>query len=127
MEYVVLGGCFSGIIRDVLILAGVAFLFGGRNYVSGAAPAGGESTGPASEGFSAPDQSAPVGVHRLYRSKNERKLFGVCGGLGVHLNVDPTIIRILFIAGVFASFGFMMLLYIIMAFVIPEEPEAAHA
>ena len=105
----------------VLILAGVAFLFGGRNYISGAAPAAGEPQ----EGAAPAEPSAPPSMHRLYRSRTERKLFGVCGGLGMHLNVDPTLIRIMFIAGVFASFGFMMLLYIIMAFVIPQEPVAA--
>jgi phage shock protein PspC (stress-responsive transcriptional regulator) len=108
----------------VLILAGVAFLFGGRNYISGTTPAGEAS--PAA-GTVPPAAGGPQPVQKLYRSRLERKIFGVCGGLGTHLNVDPTIIRILFIAGVFASFGLAVLLYIIMAFVIPEEPLVIHA
>lgn len=34
---------------------------------------------------------------RLYRSTTDRKIAGVCGGLGEHLNIDPTIIRIIFL------------------------------
>ncbi len=103
----------------VLILAGVAFLFGGRNYVSGSPEGGSE---PAAAGQPPQEGAAQASPRRLYRSRTERKLFGVCGGLGAHLNVDPTILRILFIAGAFASFGFIILLYFIMAIVIPEEP-----
>jgi len=59
---------------------------------------------------------------RLYKSRVERKLFGVCGGIATYANVDPTIIRILFIVAAFASFGFMFLLYIAMAIIVPNEP-----
>lgn len=59
---------------------------------------------------------------RLYKSRIERKLFGVCGGIATYANVDPTIIRILFVVAAFASFGFMILLYIVMAIIVPNEP-----
>ena len=62
----------------------------------------------------------------LYRSRSERMLAGVCGGLGVYYNVDPTVIRLLFV--LFALFvGFSVLLYIILLFIIPLEPEAVAA
>ena len=58
---------------------------------------------------------------RLYRSKKNRILFGVCGGLGEYFDVDPVIIRIiavlLLIPGVFP----VILAYLIMAIIIPEE------
>lgn len=104
----------------VLILAGIAFIFGGRNYVSGS-----ESVPPAQSGSSdpgAPQPAGPVPQARLYRSRSERKLFGVCGGLGVYFGVDPAIVRILFVVAVFASFGLAVLAYILMAIIVPEEP-----
>ena len=59
----------------------------------------------------------------LYRSRSERMLAGVCGGLGVYFNVDPTVIRLLFV--LFALFvGFSVLLYSILLFIIPLLPEA---
>jgi phage shock protein C len=105
----------------LLILAGVAFLFGGRSYVAGAAaPAG--STGATID--APPTGTAPSGPEKLYRSRTDKKIVGVCGGIGAHVNVDPVIIRLLFVAGVLASCGFFVLLYIIMGIIIPQEPAA---
>ena len=52
--------------------------------------------------------------------RKNKKIFGVCGGLGDYFNRDPTLIRVLFVASVLLL-GFGILLYIIMAIVIPEE------
>lgn len=52
--------------------------------------------------------------------KGEKKLFGVCSGLANYFDLDPTIMRIIFIAA-FLFFGTGLLLYIIMAFVMPES------
>jgi phage shock protein PspC (stress-responsive transcriptional regulator) len=51
---------------------------------------------------------------KLYRSNNNKILFGVCGGLGEYLNIDPNIIRLLWLL-LFPSF----FVYIIMAFILP--------
>ena len=106
----------------VLILAGVGFLFGGRNYVTNqqAAPSPG-SQGDLS-GATGPAPVLPVTPARLYRSRLERKLFGVCGGLGAHFAVDPTIVRVLFVISAFASFGLTIFAYILMAIIVPDEP-----
>lgn len=103
----------------VLVLAGVAFLFGGRNSIS--IPVGQSETGGSSS-ESAPAHVNPAEPTRLYRSRRERKLFGVCGGLGTYFGIDPTIVRVLFVVSAFASFGITILAYIIMAIVVPEEP-----
>jgi phage shock protein C len=58
---------------------------------------------------------------RLYRSRDERVLFGVAGGVAEWLDVDPALVRIVFALLVLTA-GFGFLLYIIMALVIPEEP-----
>jgi phage shock protein C len=58
---------------------------------------------------------------RLVRSRDERMLGGVCGGLGEYLNTDPTVIRILFV--IITLFGFAgVFLYLAMWLIVPEEP-----
>lgn len=61
---------------------------------------------------------------RLYRSRTDRQLAGVAGGIARYLEVDPTVVRILWILSIFFG-GFGILLYIIMAFIVPLEPAAA--
>ena len=58
-------------------------------------------------------------MNKLYRSRTERMLFGVCGGLGKYLNVDPTIIRIVAVLLVCGGIG--ILVYLIMAIIVPLE------
>ncbi len=61
---------------------------------------------------------------KLYRSRTDRMIWGVCGGLARYLNVDPTLIRILFVITLFfGSLGFWV--YIIMTIVVPLEPKLA--
>ncbi len=59
---------------------------------------------------------------RLYRSKDDRMLGGVCGGLGDYLGIDPTIIRILFFILMFGG-GAGFWIYLLLWFLIPEEGE----
>ena len=57
---------------------------------------------------------------RLYRSKNEKKIAGVCGGMAEYFNIDQTLIRLAWV--IFGlTFGTGILAYIICAFVIPEK------
>jgi phage shock protein C len=56
--------------------------------------------------------------------KGEKKIFGVCSGLGEYFDIDPTIIRIIFLASVL-MFGTGLLLYIILAIVMPDAPAAS--
>ena len=59
---------------------------------------------------------------RLYRVKNGKMLAGVCGGLAEYLNLDPTIVRILWaLIAWFAGAG--IVLYIICACVVPEKED----
>lgn len=61
-------------------------------------------------------------VKRLYRSGKERILGGVCGGIAEYLNTDPTIVRILWIAGSLL-WGLGILLYIILWIIVPRNPK----
>jgi len=59
---------------------------------------------------------------KLYRSTLDKKIAGICGGLGEYLNVDPTVMRILFVAGIFLTGSLMFWAYLVMWIVIPEPP-----
>ncbi len=58
---------------------------------------------------------------KLYRSKTDRKLSGVCGGVAEYLAVDPTIIRILTVIAALFSCSLVVFLYIACIFIIPED------
>jgi len=62
-------------------------------------------------------------MNRLYLSETDRKVGGVCGGLGEYFERDPTVIRVLFILLTVFSFGFGILAYIAMWLVIPKRSE----
>jgi len=62
-----------------------------------------------------------VNPRRLYRSRRDRQLAGVAGGMAEYLEIDPTVVRILWILSIFLG-GFGILLYIIMAFIVPLDP-----
>ena len=57
---------------------------------------------------------------KLYRSK-DKKIAGVCSGIAEYFDIDPTIVRILWVLFVLAG-GSGILIYIIMAFIVPEKP-----
>ena len=61
---------------------------------------------------------------KLKRSKTNRMICGVCGGLGEYLNIDPTIIRIIWLLCSLAGLGTGAIIYLIAAIVVPEEPLA---
>lgn len=60
-------------------------------------------------------------VKKLYRSRSDRKIAGVCGGIAQYFDIDPTLVRLLFIVGLLAVAGTFWA-YIIMMIVVPEEP-----
>jgi phage shock protein C len=63
-------------------------------------------------------------TRRLYRSRTNRKLAGVCGGLAQYFNTDATLIRVLFV--VFTLLGGPGLVaYVVLWIVVPEEPVGA--
>lgn len=58
---------------------------------------------------------------RFFRSKRERMIAGVCGGLAQYLGLDPTILRLVFILLLFAPPA-GVLIYLILWLITPEEP-----
>jgi len=60
---------------------------------------------------------------KLYRSLDDKKIAGVCGGLGEYFDIDPTIIRLALVALVLAG-GSGVLAYILAWIIVPEQPQA---
>ena len=60
---------------------------------------------------------------KLSRSVSDKKLFGVCGGLGEYFDIDPTLVRLLWVILCFVSCGTALLAYLICAIVIPQYPQ----
>lgn len=53
-------------------------------------------------------------------TKGEKKIFGVCSGLANYLDIDPTVMRIIFVLAFF-GFGVGLLVYIVMALIMPDK------
>ncbi|MFZ1249171.1 MAG: PspC domain-containing protein [Candidatus Saccharimonadales bacterium] len=103
-----------------------ASLVAGKNVVSAAVVAAAlEKVGPV-EADGVPDTSEAGGqegseqARKLYTLPKEGKLAGVCAGLALYFNVDVALMRLLFVLLLFITQGFMILVYIAMAFAIPE-------
>lgn len=63
-------------------------------------------------------------MKKLFRSKNEKLISGVCGGIATYFNVDPTVVRFIWVVVSLISASIPgVLIYIIRTFIIPEEPD----
>ena len=63
-------------------------------------------------------------TRRLYRSRTDRKLAGVCGGLARYFNTDATLVRVLVVLlAVLGGSG--LVIYLAMWIIVPEEPQGA--
>lgn len=58
---------------------------------------------------------------KMYKSRTNKKISGVCGGISEYFNMDPTIVRLAMFALIFVDPGFLVI-YIIAALLLPEEP-----
>jgi phage shock protein PspC (stress-responsive transcriptional regulator) len=76
------------------------------------------------EGPSARDKFASPGYHRMYRDPDNRVIGGVCSGMGAYWDIDPVIVRILFIVLALAG-GLGIMVYLILYIVIPEAKTTA--
>jgi phage shock protein C len=58
---------------------------------------------------------------RLYRSRHDRMIGGLCGGLGEYFGIDPTVVRLLFVLAALVG-GHGILAYLILLVIVPLEP-----
>lgn len=61
-------------------------------------------------------------MKRIYRSKKEKIIAGVCGGIAEYFEIDPVIVRLVFVALILASFS-SLIFYIVAWIIVPENPE----
>jgi phage shock protein PspC (stress-responsive transcriptional regulator) len=62
---------------------------------------------------------------RLYRSVDDRMIAGVCAGIADYFDIDPTIVRLLFVLGFFVTGSGLFWAYVIMMIVVPEYVPAS--
>ncbi len=60
---------------------------------------------------------------QIYRSRDNRMLAGVCAGIANYFNIDPSLVRVLWVLATLASVGLGVLAYVLLIFVFPEEVE----
>ena len=60
---------------------------------------------------------------KLYRSRTNKKLFGVCGGLAEYFDIDPTVLRLILVLAVVCA-GVGLVAYLIAALIMPVNPNA---
>jgi phage shock protein PspC (stress-responsive transcriptional regulator) len=108
---------FFGIGREIFIP--VALILAGIYLVIKFGSAAAMRSPDDSVSEAAGDEVKP-GTKKLYRSTMDRKLAGVCGGLGEYLNIDSNLIRIFWLIFTFCSFGIGILIYIIFVIFVPE-------
>jgi phage shock protein C len=65
-------------------------------------------------------------MKKLRKSRSDKYIFGVCGGLGEYLSIDSTIIRLIWFILALTSFGTFALAYLICGLVIPEDDGYIH-
>jgi phage shock protein C len=61
------------------------------------------------------DRGPSGGPAKFRRDRVEGKIFGVCAGIGNYMNVDPMIVRLVFVAGTIFGFGSFILIYLAIA------------
>lgn len=62
-------------------------------------------------------------IDKIHRSRDNRMIAGVCAGIAEYFNIDPAIVRLLWVLASLASVGLGILVYILLIFVFPSEPE----
>lgn len=70
-------------------------------------------------GEPAKEKTVEADIKRLYRLPSSGKIAGVCSGLAEYLDIDVTLLRVIFVVLAFASSGFWVLVYLILAIVMP--------
>jgi phage shock protein C len=106
------------VLATILIVIGVVVILFGGTMTSARRESSSETKNEA-EVDSDPKPSEDV--KRLYRSREHRIIFGICGGLGDYFNLDPVLIRLIWLLLSFFSGGAGFLVYLVLVFVIPEE------
>jgi phage shock protein PspC (stress-responsive transcriptional regulator) len=109
-----------------LILAGVFVLT--RKMSTEGTPGGTDGAESSRERIVAEPRGEDAGRPRqLRRSVRDKKILGICGGLGEFFGMDPTLVRLLYVAFTLLTGGAGVVLYLLLFLIVPEEPESVRA
>ncbi|WP_246481731.1 PspC domain-containing protein [Natronogracilivirga saccharolytica] len=108
----------AGTILVILIGLGLLSSFRRRRKVSQKEK---KSAAPNTSESDSGDSFAYQYNQKWYRSRQEKMIFGVCGGIAERFGWDPTIVRALFVLAFF-SYGFSLVIYIALAVILPKRP-----
>jgi len=112
------------IFPGLLILAGVYFLTKRANKSTPLPPqeppVTGEQSSQDETSHTASSSNEQPKIKLFRRSVNDKKLFGICGGAGEYFDIDPTIIRIIYVIFTMLSGGAGILIYLLMYLIVPE-------
>ena len=118
--------------KTVVTAAEVGHILAEMGPVDGAAAAAAGDAQPVSGAAAgAQHEEHPFSRKRLYAVYDGAWLFGICNGIGAYFDVDPIIVRVIFVVLAFATGGFWILVYVALMFILPvartpEEHAAAH-
>ena len=101
----------------ILILLGVFLLYNKNNNSDQSAAQAADS-----QSKTKTEQEANSGSAPIYRSRNDKMMAGVCGGLAEYFKIDSGIVRLVYVLLSFASVGIGVLVYIVLMFIFPEKP-----
>ncbi len=107
------GNTFEFIFPILLIVLGMAVI-----YYRQSKPVESEKEVREGEPYESAGQTT---VRQFRRSVTDRKIFGVCGGLAAYFGIDSSMMRLLYLILCFASFGAGLILYILLALVVPDD------
>lgn len=107
--------------RNIVTVEVVNSVIAAMGTVEDFADAAGESTAGSKTEMPQSDGS----IRRLYRNPDDVVIAGVASGVATYLNIDPLLVRIAFVVLTFISSGAMILVYIIMALIIPKAQTPA--
>ncbi len=107
------------VLASILIALGVVVVF--YSAAKKEKPSVAEAKEPPVDTKTSSEAEAIPAVKRLYRSKDKRIIFGICGGIGDYFDLDPVLIRLVWLLLSFFTGGAGFLVYLILIFVIPED------
>lgn len=63
-------------------------------------------------------------MKKLYRSRSEKQVFGLCGGIAQYFNIDPTVVRLIALILAICSLGTAIAIYLVASLIVPKEPDS---
>ncbi|MNJ51788.1 DNA-binding transcriptional activator PspC [compost metagenome] len=61
-------------------------------------------------------------MKKLYRSRTDKQITGLCGGIARYFNIDSTVVRLIAVISAICSFGTSVAIYLIASLIVPKEP-----